>query len=37
MVVRLHRIIGLSRVGLEEQVGRLGGGRGEADVEVLHG
>ena len=37
MVVRMHRIIGLCRVGLEEQVGRLGGGRGEADVEVLHG
>ena len=37
MVVRLDRIIGLCRVGLEEQVGRLGGGRGETDVEVLHG
>ena len=31
------RIVGLCRVGLEEQVGRLSGGGGETDVEVLHG
>jgi len=31
------RIVGLCRVGLLEQVGRLGGGGGETDVEVLHG
>ena len=37
MVVRLHRIVGLCRVGLLEQVGRLCGWGGEADVEVLHG